>query len=417
MMMKKHMEITSLREYQKAAVDLLETGSILRGGVGSGKTLTSLAYFFRQLGCPIYDLLDSSACIPDRSIDLYVITTAKKRDSLDWEKEAAYFGIGKNREDSINNIQLTVDSWNNIKKYKDVEQAFFIFDEQKTVGSGKWAKSFIHITKHNDWILLTATPGDTWMDYISVFIANGFYKNRTHFVREHVVFNNYVSFPKIERFLGVRKLRRLKNKLLVEMNFTPNTKRHITDMIVPFDEDLMLIVNKKRWNIFKEKPIINGGEYCYTMRRVVNSHPERVKLVKELAQKHDKLIVFYNFDYELEILRTLSDSEFLVAEYNGHYHQPIPKSRKWIYLVQYTAGAEAWNCIETNAMVFYSLNYSFRITEQSSGRIDRMNTTFKNLYYYFIRSESQIDKSIVKALRDKTVFNEKKFLRNRKVIF
>ena len=411
------MNITALREYQKAAIVRLETGSILRGGVGSGKTLTSLAYFYRQLGCTIYDMLDASSCIPNKSIDLYVITTAKKRDSLDWEKEAAYFSIGKRRENSINNIQLTVDSWNNIKKYKDVEEAFFIFDEQKTVGSGTWAKQFIKITKENDWILLTATPGDTWMDYISVFIANGFYKNRTHFVREHVVFNNYVSFPKIDRFLGVSKLKRLRDKILVEMKFTPDTIRHITDMIVPFDEEAMSVVQKKRWNVFKEKPIINGGEYCYTMRRVVNSNPERVKLVKKLALKHEKLIVFYNFDYELEILRTLRDSEFLVAEYNGHNHEPIPKSRKWIYLVQYTAGAEAWNCIETNAIVFYSLNYSFRITEQASGRIDRMNTTFKNLYYYFIKSESQIDRSIVKALRDKTKFNEKKFLRKKEVVF
>jgi len=406
MMMRIHilhilMKIISLREYQKAAVAKLETGSILRGGVGSGKTLTSLAYFSRRF----------------KNVDLYVITTAKKRDSLDWEEEAAYFSIGKKREDSVNKVKLIVDSWNNIKKYKDVKQAFFIFDEQKTVGSGTWAKQFIKITKYNDWILLTATPGDTWMDYISVFIANGFYKNRTQFIREHVVFNNYVSFPKIERYLGVSKLNRLKRKLLVEMKFTPNTKRHITDIIVPFDEELMLVVNKKRWNVFKDKPIINGGEYCYTMRRVVNSNLERVKLVKELALKHEKLIVFYNFDYELEILRTLSAPDFLVAEYNGHNHQPIPKSRKWIYLVQYIAGAEAWNCIETNAMVFYSLNYSFRITEQSSGRIDRMNTTFKNLYYYFIRSESQIDNSILKALRNKTLFNEKKFLRDKKVIF
>jgi len=411
------MDITSLRNYQKAAIVRLETGSILRGGVGSGKSLTSLAYFYRQLGCPVYDILDPTSCIPDKSIDLYVITTAKKRDSLDWEKEAAYFSIGKRRENSINNIQLTVDSWNNIKKYRDVEGAFFIFDEQKTVGSGTWAKQFIKITKYNAWILLTATPGDTWMDYISVFIANGFYKNRTQFVREHVVFNNYVSFPKIERFLGVSKLKRLRDKVLVEMNFKPDTVRNVTEMIVPFDDEQMAIVQKKRWNVFKDKPIINGGEYCYAMRRVVNSNPERLRIVKNLAVKHEKLIVFYNFDYELEILRMLKDSEFFVAEYNGHKHELIPKARKWIYLVQYTAGAEAWNCIETNAMVFYSLNYSFRITEQASGRIDRMNTTFKNLYYYFLRSDSQIDRSIVKAQRDKTKFNEKKFLRKIEVIF
>jgi len=384
------------------------------GEVGSGKTIASLGYFYiKECGGSL-----AADAVPPISKDLYVITTARKRDSLDWEREATFFGISTDREASVGGMQLTVDSWNNIKKYEKVKDAFFIFDEQKVVGSGAWAKTFVKIARKNHWILLSATPGDTWMDYIAVFVANGFYKNRTAFIREHVVYNSHANFPKVERYLATDKLKRLRNKILVKMNFERKTIRHNIDILVPYDEELMIKVTRDRWHVYNEEPIVNAGEACYVMRRVANSHPARLEAVKELALKHNKLIVFYNFNYELEALRTLeSFDEFEVAEYNGHLHQDIPQSSKWIYLVQYLSGAEAWNCTETNAIVFYSLNYSYKLTTQAAGRIDRMTTPFRNLYYYFIKSDSQIDKGIVSALKNKTNFNERKFLRDNSYIF
>lgn len=410
--------LIKLRSYQIEALAKLKTGSILRGGVGSGKTITSLAYFYTKVcGGSMGIVKGDSWSPPTTSLNLYVITTARKRDSLDWESEAAYFGISKHVDSGVPGIRLIVDSWNNIKKYLDVTDSFFIFDEQKTIGSGAWAKAFIKIAKVNKWIMLSATPGDTWMDYVSVFVANGFYKNRTAFIREHVVYSNYANFPKIERYLGLDKLKRLRDQILVEMNYKRKTVSHNIDIFVQYDETMMETVVKDRWNVFKNKPIINAAELCYVMRQVANSHPDRLRVVKELAEKHQRIIVFYNFDYELEILRTLKNTSFDFAEYNGHNHQDIPESQKWVYAVQYLSAAEAWNCIETNAIVFYSLNYSYRLTTQSAGRIDRMNTPFYNLYYYFIRSESVIDKGIVTALKKKTNFNEKTFLRNNKVYF
>jgi len=409
---------TKLLEHQKEAISKLKTGSVLLGGVGSGKTITSLAYFYsRELGGSLgLEYLELSNIKTQK--DLYVITTARKRDSLDWESEAARFSISTDREASIGHILLTVDSWNNVKKYKDVSGAFFIFDEQKVVGSGAWSKIFLKITKKNNWILLSATPGDTWMDYVSIFVANGFFKNKTEFVRNHVVFNSFSNYPKIDRYLDTEKLNRLKNSVLVRMSFKRKTNRHNVDVIFPYNIEDMETVVKKRWNIFKEKPIREASEACYVMRRVANSHPRRLAMVKELIEKHKKLIVFYNFDYELDILRSLSDSEdYDVAEYNGHLHEDIPQSEKWIYLVQYISGAEAWNCVETNAIVFYSQNYSYKLMQQASGRIDRMNTPFRNLYYYHFRSKSPIDLAIQSALKVKTNFNEARFLRDSKLYF
>lgn len=479
---------------QIEAKNKLGNGKILRGGVGSGKSITAVAYY-----------MDKEA-----PKDVYVITTAKKRDSLDWEKEFVKFGVGTQVDATIAGV-LTVDSWNNIGKYEHVEGAFFIFDEQRLVGSGQWTSFFLRIAKKNRWILLSATPGDTWLDYIPVFLANGFYKNRSEFKREHVVFSAYTKFPKVERYIGVGRLVRLRNQILVEMPDDRHTVRHDKDVVVDFDRDLLDRVLKQRWHVYEERPLRDVAEMFLVLRKVVNSDISRLEAVKKLLRVHPKLIVFYNFDYELEMLRTLatyeplsnggsneavrtagglgankissvtsphsesralcatpvnnseeswqipkpvsttssplgsprssstssgasvatpisptqrseserttnttatttSGSTFQLAEWNGHKHQKIPDTDRWLYLVQYTAGAEGWNCTLTDATCFYSLNYSYKVWEQAHGRIDRINTKFIDLYYYALVSDSFIDKAIRKALKEKKNFNEKRFV-------
>lgn len=378
---------------QQEAVDNLDSGKILVGGVGTGKSITAVAY---------YNKVEADA-------DVYVITTAKKRDSLDWEAEFIKFGIHK-KLDATTAGRLTVDSWNNIGKYRDVVGAFFIFDEQRVVGSGEWSKHFLKITQRNRWILLSATPGDNWLDYIPVFVANGFYRNRTEFLREHVVFSAYSKFPKVERFVNVGHLVRLRNQLLVEIPYVKHTVRHDLDVVLDYDKELLERVLKQRWHVYKDRPLRDVAEMFSVMRKVVNSHPSRLEYVSTLLQKHPRLIVFYNFNYELDSLRSLASS-VPVAEWNGHKHQEVPTSKDWLYLVQYRSGAEGWNCITTDATTFYSQTYSYRDWEQSHGRIDRLNTPFKDLWYYNLTSLSVIDQGITRALRTKQNFNEAKFLR------
>ena len=383
--------MVDLYPHQEKAVRQLRNGSILWGGVGTGKSLTAMAYYMAN----------------EAPRDIYVITTAKKRDSSDWHGEAAHFGVGTSKDATVAGV-LTVDSWNNIGKYVDVADAFFIFDEQRLVGSGAWAKSFLKIAKHNRWILLTATPGDTWLDYIPVFVANGFYKNRTEFKREHVVYNNYAKFPKVERYIGVSRLVRYRNQLLVEMPYIRHTNRIVKHVPVDYDKDLFDQVVKKRWHVYEERPLKDVGEMFHAMRKVVNSDTSRWQAVRTLLRTHPKLIVFYNFDYELDMLRELSE-DTTVAEWNGHKHEPIPPTDSWVYLVQYVAGAEGWNCIETDAMVFYSLTYSYKNYHQAYGRIDRLNTPYSELYYYVLLSNSIIDNAVWRSLSSKKSFNEASF--------
>ena len=401
-----------LYDYQLDAVKQMKTGCILCGGVGSGKSRTALAYYYicngGELGTDEYVPMD------DVNIkDLYIITTARKRDTLEWEKELCPFLLATKPDDNklYSNKPVTVDSWNNIKKYADVKNAFFIFDEQRVVGSGIWVKSFLKIARSNEWILLSATPGDTWQDYIPVFVANGFYKNRTEFTREHVVYKRFSKFPQVDRYLNTGRLVRLRNRILVNMDFKRQTESHHIDVSVTYDISTYKDIMRNRWDIWNDKPMENASELCYALRKIVNTDESRQVAVLEILEKHPRAIIFYNFDYELEILKEIcSDGNRTVAEWNGHKHQPVPADNSWVYLVQYNAGAEGWNCIKTDTIIFYSQNYSYKVMVQASGRIDRLNTPYKDLYYYHLKSRSGIDLAISKALKSKKKFNEDGFV-------
>lgn len=401
-----------LRPEQRDALDRLRTGSILVGGVGSGKSITALAYFFNKVCCGNYEKLS----VPLKPRPLYIITTARKRDTLEWADEYRKFGLASDPAYSIGKIFVKVDSWNNIGKYTNVKDSFFIFDEQRVVGSGAWVRAFLKIVKANDWILLSATPGDTWSDYIPVFVANGFYKNRTQFLRNHAIFDRFAKYPKIIRYVDTRTLEQYRKRILVTMTGKRHTLRHVINVSPTYEKDIYDLAFKKRWDPFKDEPIKDAGQLCHILRKIVNTSEDRLDKIVEILISHPKAIVFYNLDSELDLLRELPKrysklSDYTLAEWNGHKHELIPETDKWVYLVQYTAGAEGWNCTLTDTVIFYSLHYSYKIMEQASGRIDRINTPFVNLYYYYMVSKSSIDSAISLALKNKKNFNELAFVR------
>ena len=388
----------------------MKNGCILCGGVGSGKSRTAIAYYFLQQG----GILGEKETTPMKNPrDLYIITTAQKRDKKEWEEDLAPFLLSTDPEVSYYKNKVVVDSWNNIKKYQNVYGAFFILDEQRVVGSGAWVKAFYQIARKNKWILLSATPGDCWLDYIPVFIANGFYKNKTEFMNEHCVRNPYVKYFQVQRYIGTKRLVRHRDSLLVDMDFIRPTTRHHEDVYVRYDISLYKDTMKNRWDPYENKPIENASRLCYILRKIVNSDDSRIVALMEIIEKTPRAIIFYNFDYELEILRNvLSVYEGTkIAEWNGHNHEPIPEGKQWVYLVQYTAGAEGWNCIKTNTIIFFSQNYSYKIMEQAAGRIDRLNTKYVDLYYYHLKSRSGIDLAISRALHEKKKFNTERFVK------
>lgn len=412
-----------LYDYQLEAVNKLKNGSILCGGVGSGKSITALYYYLvKECQGDIRTFNESYDEVPfkvhDRydgmksPRDLYIITTAKKRDSLEWDKECAKFCLNKDTSISHSGVKVIIDSWNNIKKYRDVYGSFFIFDEQRVVGSGAWVKTFLNITRKNHWILLSATPGDQWTDYIPVFVANGFYKNKTEFNARHCVYARFAKYPKIERYVDERTLKQYRDSILVPMKDKRQTIRHEIPIMVDYDKDLYRLIFRERWNPYDNEPVQETGKLMYLIRKVVNSDSSRIEKVREILEEKGRCIIFYNFTYELEALRKLFDEIGVrYAEWNGERHEGLPNGERWVYLVQYAAGSEGWNCITTDTCVFYSQNYSYRSTEQAAGRIDRINTPYKDLYYYHLRSKAPIDMAIHRALKNKQNFNESSFLR------
>lgn len=387
-----------LDQSQLDAIDKMHNGCVLCGDVGSGKSRTGIAYYFLKFGGSISPFKGMK-----NAPKLIIITTAKKRDSKEWEGDLCPFLIS----------DVTVDSWNNIEKYKSATDAFFIFDEQRVIGSGAWVKSFIKITKSNEWILLTATPGDSWIDYVPVFIANGYYKNRTEFIENHVEYSPFTKFRSISRYHNTRKLERLRDNILVDIDYTKHTVRHVIDIWCDYDLAKYKDTMRKRWDFDKQCPIETASDLCLALRKIVNSSDMRLYKLMEVIEERNKLILFYNFDYELEAIKEcLTKIDIPFAEWNGHKHQDVPHGNKWVYLVNYIAGAEGWNCIRTDTTVFYSQSYSYKTMMQASGRIDRRNTPFTDLYYYHFKSRSSIDLAIAKALKEKKKFNESRFVLN-----
>lgn len=408
-------------EGQLKALSQIRNGNILCGGVGSGKSRTGLAYYYCKVCGGIINGKDKGLkqdLVPMLwPKNLYIITTAKKRDKREWEDELNPFLLSSDPALSYygDKVKVVVDSWNNIRKYVDVSDAFFIFDEQRVVGYGAWSKAFIHIAKQNQWIFLSATPGDCWMDYLSIFIANGFFKNKRDFERRHVIYNRYSKYPQVDRYVDDILLQKLRDSILVNIEYDKPTERHQETILVEYDRETYKKLMRDRWNIEEDRPIESISELSYLLRKVVNSDQTRIDQTVWIANEHPRLIIFYNFDYELDILKHAPWIEgTVIREWNGHRHEEIPDvpTERWIYLVQYAAGAEGWNCISTDSMLFYSQSYSYKMTEQAMGRIDRRNTPFRDLYYYRFKTHAPIDVAIARALKRKKNFNESTFFKS-----
>lgn len=399
-----------LHQNQALAVLNMKNGCILNGNVGTGKSITALYYYFTEnKGIYVHNGKYKRMIDPK---DLYIITTAMKRDSKEWEKELMRYDLYPNTYKN----KIVIDSWNNIKKYEKINNSFFIFDEDRVTGNGSWVKSFLKITKKNNWIILSATPGDNWSQYIPVFIANGFYKNRTEFEREHCVYAPFCKFKKIYKYIGTKRLEKLRNSILVNIETERDIIKHHHTVLCDYDKDKYKFVLKNRWDIYEDKPIENITKLCYILRKIINSDESRLKRLVEVISLIElkKIIIFYNFNYEIDlIIQTIQRAfpEMIIRQWNGSYHQPIPEKdvASWAYLVQYNAGSEGWNCISSNSMIFFSQNYSYKTVKQACGRIDRMNTKFKELNYYHFKSLAPLDKAISRAIKNKKMFNERKF--------
>lgn len=395
-----------LYPHQKEALSRMFNGCVLNGTVGSGKSRTGLYFYFSEYGGSI----DPDYVPMKNPPDLYIITTAKKKHDMEWEQEMIPFLLySPDEKNKLYKNKVVVDSWQCLHKYENVQGAYFLFDENKINGKGAWAKTFLKLTRNNEWIVLSATNGDRIEDYETLFVAEGFVRNRTDFRNQFLIYSNYTKFPKVEGYRNETRFFRLRDRILIDMDFQRHTIQHHEDVYANYDIRKYKEVMRNRWDPFKEEPIAQASSLCYVLRKIVNCDESRQIVLLELLEDHPKAIIFYNFDDELEILLNLAYQPGTeVAQYNGHKHDAIPTGKRWVYLVNYNA-AEGWNVLSTDTMIFYSQNYSYKTMIQAAGRIDRLTSPYNDLYYYHIKSRSSIDLAISRALSQKKKFNERRF--------
>lgn len=396
-----------LKPEQQEAVDKLQSGMILVANTGAGKSRTGIYWYFKENGGAFIN--DDYQPMKDPK-DLYIITTANKRDTHDWDRELSLYLLSTDPEVNYYHNKVVVNSWQQIAKYKDISDAYFLFDEDHLTGSGAWVKTFLRIAQHNKWIILTATPGDKYEDYGPVFVANGYFRSIYEFKQKHLVYDYRPGWPRFVKCIGTTRLDRLKQRIIVRMNYEHDAEVHEKDILCEFDKELYKVVVKRRWDPYRNAPIENASQFCYCLRKITNLDESRIEACKQIVNEKNRVIIFYNHDPELELLKSVYwGKDISVAELNGHAHEAIPSTPKWVYLVNYAAGAEAWECTKTDTVIFYSLNYSYKTMVQAAGRIDRRNTPFSDLYYYRLKSRAPIDLAIEKCLKEKKTFNENTF--------
>ena len=407
-----------LKPFQENCLERLSTGKVLAADTGAGKSIMSLAWYLSKECASDEHSLKSGAkawTLYHGSPDLYIITTPKKRDSEEWESDLSKFNLVKGRNSKeMGEVNIFIDSWNNIKKYTEIKNSVFIFDEQRAVGSGTWAKSFVKIAKQNHWIMLSATPGDTWSDWCPLMIAKGYYPNRTAFFNKHAVYNPYVKYREIIRWDNTDELEYYRSKMLVTCRMEKKTTRHFEEVIADCSNKYEVKrAYKERTNPKTGEPFKSASELCAYTRNIINTDPTRSAVGLKIIQMYDRIIIFYTLTDELEGIKwACNKAGRKMYFYNGEIHDQVPTGNNWAYIVQYTAGSEAWNCTTCNAMLFWDLTYSYKQFKQATGRIDRLNTPYSDLYYYAIRSYMPLDLAIRRALREKKDFNSRGFLKS-----
>lgn len=405
----------NLRQFQHECVQALRSGKVLAAGVGAGKSIMAL-YWYVTKCCTVRTSHNANGelfQIMPGSPDLVIITTAKKRDNHEWDDELYRYALhqGENSK-KMGRVHVTIDSWNNITKYVDTS-AVFIFDEQRAIGSGAWSKAFVRIARRNPWVMLSATPADTWSDWCPIFVADGFYRNRTEFFRRHAVYSRYTKYPRIDRWIDEDYLNRCRDRVLVTCEVPRETERVVHQLTCAYDKETVRKAMKTRWNPETEEPFLNATELCFYLRRVIDTDPTRLSYAAHVVRDHRKVIIFYTLRAELEqILKLEEVTGVPVYQYNGGRHDDLPQGNSWVYAVQFQAGSEGWNCTSCNTVLYWSLPYSYKQAEQAAGRIDRLDTSYKTLNYYIMRSFAPLDLGIIRALRNKENFNASGFLRS-----
>ena len=139
---------------------------------------------------------------------------------------------------------------------------------------------------------------------------------------------------------------------------------------------------------------------------------DKLQAFQELLEStNDRLIVFYNFNAELEALKGICDSvERPYSVVNGESKDLYAYEHESgsITLIQYQAGAMGLNLQKANKIVYFTPPLSSELFEQSKKRIHRVGQS-KTCFYYYLTCGGSIEEKIYRTLAMRKSYTEALF--------
>ncbi|WP_368076685.1 SNF2-related protein [Clostridium tyrobutyricum] len=226
---------------------------------------------------------------------------------------------------------------------------------------------------------------------------------------------------KIKKVTGYKNVDRLKRKLheygAVFMK---------TDEVFELPEQIeqkIKIKNTKEYKIFKKDRLItiNNTELVgdtsltkmlYLRQLSSQYNKNKVNQLKDILEStEDRIIIFYNFNKELEIIKKLCEKlDKPISIINGAVKDldNFNQYNNSITLVQYQAGAMGHNLQKSNKIIYFSLPLQSELFEQSKKRIHRIGQE-KTCFYWYLITQNSIEEQIYQTLKERRDYTNKLF--------
>lgn len=138
----------------------------------------------------------------------------------------------------------------------------------------------------------------------------------------------------------------------------------------------------------------------------------KLQTFKELVQStQDRLIVFYNFNAELELLKRIAASlDRPISEVNGQTKDltAYEQEDNSITFIQYQAGAMGLNLQKANKIIYFTLTDKSELFEQSKKRIHRIGQE-QPCFYYILMCKGSVEEVILQTLEMRKDFTDELF--------
>lgn len=395
----------TLRPYpfQEDAINqLLEGKHIIKADCGLGKT------------CIFFNWLERN-----HATHVIIATTASKCHSKDFQTtELIKFTSPEFR---AHLVSLEVVSWHMLKKWTDKKSPqqlanyYFVADELQRCRQGVsslMGRAFLFITKHcKAWTGYTGTPGDNWLQFHPYFIATGKIKNKTEFMRDYTISQQY-PFPMV---LGFRHEDTLKGWWR-DISYEPDTSEVMSQLPAETHQIMRFPTPKGYKKVLKSSTTLDGEfldsnmALYHHLRQMCATKQKLDALEDLLSSLSSPLVIFFNYTCEREqILGLAAHMKRKVWRIDGECHE-IPTEetigQNDIVLCHYLSGSEALNLQFCHYMVFYSPNYSYSISVQAKGRVKRVGQQNPMFFYSFLCSDS-IEEEVMDCIKQKKDFAEK----------